>query len=179
MSWHEKYKLDPSHYIYYSTDPGLGRYVEDDAGEFRAIDRPDMYLFFESGIRGDVSTITNRYSRANNKYMKTFQPEEISKYIQYLDANNLYGRAISKPLPVGGFKWLSDGELENMMQDHLKISSCTLEVDLEYPDGLHDLHGDYPLAPENITMNGTPKLIPNLRNKSHYMLHNQNLRLYI
>ena len=104
---------------------------------------PDMYLFFESGIQGGVSTITKRYSRANNKYMRTFQSEEISKYIQYLYANNLYGWAMSKPLPVEGFKWLSDGELKNIMQDHSKISSCTLDVDLEYPDGLHDLHSDY------------------------------------
>ena len=63
----------------------------------------DMYLFFEKGIRGGISTITNRYAKANNKYMKTFNPGEISKYIQYLDANNLYGWAMSQSLPVGGF----------------------------------------------------------------------------
>ena len=130
----------------------------------------DMYLFFEKGIRGGVSTITKRYGRANNKYMgDQYDLSKPSKYITYLDANNLYGWAMSQPLPVGNFKWLTDKELNEMMNDHAKIKGCTLEVDLEYPDDLHDLHSDYPFAPESVTVNGVEKLVLNLNNKTNYV----------
>ena len=134
---HEKYKLDPSHYI---TAPFLSHdaMLKMTGVKLELLTDEDMYLFFEEGIRGGISTITNRYAKANNKYMKTFNPEKPSSYIMYLDANNLYGWAMSQPLPVGGFKWLSPNEIENMMNDHSKIKSCTLEVDLEYPQDLHD-----------------------------------------
>ena len=98
----------------------------------------------EKGIRGGVSMISNRYGKANNKYMgDRFDDSKPSKYISYLDANNLYGWAMSNPLPTHGFKWMELSELENW-ENH----SCILEVDLEYPKSLHDLHSDYPLAPE-------------------------------
>ena len=102
--------------------------------------------------------ISNRYAKANNKYMgNEFNSNEPSTYIQYLDANNLYGWAMSKPLPTHGFKWMKDNELETW-----ELHPCILEVDLEYPKELHDLHNDYPLAPEQIEVNKTEKLIPNL-----------------
>ena len=96
-----------------------------------------------------------------------------SKYIQYFDANNLYGWAMSKPLPRRGFEWMSEEELEDWRR-----FSCILEVDLEYPKSLHDLRNDYPLAPERITVNKVDKLIPNLRNKKKYVVHYENLKLY-
>ena len=106
--------------------------------------------------------ISNRYSKANNKYMDDkFNPSEPSKYIQYLDANNLYGAAMSMKLPTHGFKWMNDKELLVWR----KIP-CILEVDLEYPDKLHDLHNDYSLAPEKIKCkNEVEKLLPNLKIK--------------
>ena len=64
---------------------------------------PDMYTFFEKGTRGGTSYISNRYSKANNKYLKSYDPKQESKHI-YLDMNNLYGYAISKFLPTNGFK---------------------------------------------------------------------------
>ena len=76
-------------------------------------------------------------------------------YIVYLDANNLYGWAMSKPLPTHSFKWMKVSELETC-ENH----SCILEVDLEYPRNLHDLHSDYPLAPEKMEVNKVDKLIP-------------------
>ena len=122
-----------------------------------------MLLMVEKGIRGGVSMISNRYGKANNKYMgKSFieRERERSKYITYLDANNLYGLAMSKPLPTHGFKWMKVSELETW-ENH----SCILEVDLEYPRSLHELHSDYALAPEQIEVNKVDKLIPNFWNK--------------
>ena len=72
-----------------------------------------MLLMFDKGIRGGVSMIPKRYAKANNKYMKDFNLEEESKFIQYLDANNLYGWAMSQPLPVSNFKWMTETHLEN------------------------------------------------------------------
>ena len=65
---------------------------------------PNMYIFFEKGTRGGISYISHRYSKANNKYLKSYDPKQESKYIIYLDANNLYCYAMSKFLPTNGFK---------------------------------------------------------------------------
>ena len=121
-----------------------------------------MHLFFEEGIRGGVSTITNRYAEANHKYMESYDPEEETSFIQYLDANNLYGWAMSQALPVGNFQWLDEDEIYTFTKYPEWIRSSTLEVGLEYPDELHDLHSDYPLAPENVMANRTKKLITHL-----------------
>ena len=102
-----------------------------------------------------------------------FDPAEETKFISYLDDNNLYGWAISKQLPTSGFVWMTDNELEDW-----KHLSFFLEVDLEYPEDLHELHNDYPLAPERIKIGNVEKLIPNLNNKTNYLVHYENLRLY-
>ena len=139
----ENYKLDPAHYF---TAPGLSwdAALKMTKVELELLTDIDMLLMVEKGIRGGVSMISNRYSKANNKYMgDKFNLSEPSKYIQYLDANNLYGAAMSMKLPTHGFKWMNDKELLVWR----KIP-CILEVDLEYPNKLHDLHKDCPLAPE-------------------------------
>ena len=129
----------------------------------------------EKGIRGGISMISNRCGKANNKYMgDRFDDRKPSKYITYLDANNFYGWAMSKPLPTHSFKWIELSELENW-GNH----SCILEVDLEYSRSLHDLHSDYPLAPEQIEVNKVKKLIPNPCNKEKYILHYENLKQYL
>ena len=102
-----------------------------------------------------------------------FDPAEESKFISYLDANILYGWAMSKQLSTSGFKWMTDNEL-----DDWKHLNCFREVDLEYPEDLHDLHNDYPIAPERITIRNTEKLIPNLNNKTNYVVHYENSKLY-
>jgi len=111
--------------------------------------------------------------------MKTYVPSEPSKFITYMDANNLYGWAMSLPLPTHGFKWMDDDESENW-RNMPNGEGCILEVDLEYPKELHDLHNDYPLAPENMIPPGSNvgKLIPNLNNKKKYIVHHQTLKLY-
>ena len=114
----------------------------------------DIYLFIEKGPRGGISYIAKRYSEANNKYLKDYDPTKLSKYILYLDMNNLYGSAMSGYLPYGGFKkWLKnvDGFGVNSISEKSKIGYI-VEVDLEYPDELYVLHNDYPLAPEKLAI---------------------------
>ena len=170
----DNYKLDPAHYF---TAPGLAwdACLKITGVELELLSDIDMLLMIEEGIRGGVSMISNRYGKANNKYMgESFNEKEPSKYIQYLDANNLYGWAMSKPLPTHGFEWMKVDELETW-----ELHSCILEVDLEYPKSLHDLHNDYPLAPEQIMVNKISKLIPNLGDKKKYILHYENLKQYL
>ena len=100
-------------------------------------------------------------------------PAEESKFISYLDAKNLYGWAMSNQLSISGFKWMTDNEL-----DDWKHPSCFLEVDLEYPEDLLDLHNEGPLASERIRIRNVEKLIQNLNNKTNYVVHYENLKLY-
>ena len=171
----EIYKLDPAHYF---TAPGLAwdAALKETEVELQLSTDIDMLLMIEKGIRGGVSMISTRYSKANNKYMgDKFNPSEPSKYIQYLDANNLYGVAMSMKLPTHGFKWMSNKKLTVWSK-----YPCILEVDLEYPKRLHDLHSDYPLAAERIMCDhNVEKLIPNLRNKKKYVIHYENLQQYL
>lgn len=141
------YKLDPA---WYYTALGLAwdACLKITRVKLELLTDPDMLLLFEAGIRGGVSMITNRYGRANNPYMRKYKPRKKRKYITYLEANDLYGWAMSKPLPVGDLRWMSEGELEGWQN-----IPCVLEVDLEYPEELHDLHNDYPLAPETLVVN--------------------------
>jgi len=112
--------------------------------------------------------------------MKDFNLEEESKFIQYLDANNLYGWAVSQPLPVGNFKWMKESQLENWQEISSKEGrGSILKVDLKYPKELHDLHNDYPFASERIVVNEVEKLIPTLRKKDKYVLHHRNLKEYL
>ena len=167
------YGLDALHYY---TSPGLAWHamLKHTEAELDLISDSDMYLMIEKGIRGGVSTITKRYSVANHKYLKNYDPEKPSKHILYLDANNLYGWAMSKPLPYKNFRWMEEKEL-----DGWRSVPCILEVDLEYPKELHDLHNEYPLAPEKRTIGKVDKLIPNLNDKTKYVLHHKNLKQYL
>ena len=140
----------------------------------------EMFRFFERQIRGGVSSVFHRFSQANNKFMKDFDPSQPSKFIVYLDANSLYPTAMMQPLPVGGFEWLSEGVLEKWEKivDSEDLG-CVLEVDLEYPAELHDFHNDFPLAPELMEVGGIHKLIPNLKDKEKMILDGRNLKLFL
>ena len=155
--------MDPAQYF---TAPGLAWDVALKVTnvELELLSDMDMLLMVEKDIRGGVSRINNRYGKANNKYMymgDRFDASKPSKYITYLEANNLYRWAMSKPLPTHGFEWMKPSELENL-RNHF----CILEVDLEYPMSLHDWHNDFPLAPEGKKVNKVKKLIPKLMNNS-------------
>ena len=195
------YKLDPCHYF---TSPGLSwdAMLKMTNIKLELMTDIDMFQFIEKGMRGGTSYIANRYGEANNKYMKNYDDKIPSKYIMYLDANNLYGWAMSQYSPTGNFKWLSQKQIEKTNLGEYTENSkkgLILEVDLEYPQELHDLHNDYPLGPEkvkvakdmlsdyckkiadkfNISSGLVHKLIPTLNDKEKYILHYRNLQLYL
>ena len=197
----EFYKLDPCHYF---TSPGLSwdAMLKMTNIKLELMVDIDMFQFIEKGMRGGISYIANRYGKANNKYMKKYDKKAPQKYIMYLDANNLYGWAMSQYLPTGGFKWLTEKQINSMNLALYKEDSkkgLILEVDLEYPDELHNLHNDYPLGPEKLKVTGdmlsdyckniankynistglVHKLIPTLCDKEKYVLHYRNLQLYL
>ena len=121
--------------------------------ELELINDIDMHLFIKKEMRGGTSCIAKTHSKANNKYMKWYDSGKESKYITYLDANNLYGYAMSQYLSYNEFIWLNQKEISgfffNSIGENSSISYM-LEVDLEYPSELHELHNDYPLAPEKL-----------------------------
>ena len=96
----------------------------------------DMLMMFEHGIPGGITHISKRYAEANNNYMKDYNPDKPSTYIKYLDANNLYGCAMSQPLPSHGFRWLSgltvDGAID-LLEKRKTNKGYIFEVDLDYP----------------------------------------------
>ena len=167
------YSLDPA---FYYTAPGLAwdACLKITKVRLELLYDYEMLMMVEKGIRGGVSMISTRYGKANNPYMKDYDPDQPTKYISYLDANNLYGWAMCKPLPTEGFEWMEKEELKNW-----KSMPCILEVDLKYPEKLHDLHNDYPLAPERLIVNKVEKLIPNLNDKTKYVIHHETLKLYL
>ena len=195
------YKLGPCHYF---TSPGLSwdAMLKMTDIQLELMTDIDMFQFIEKGMRGGISYIANRYGKANNKYMKEYDEKAPSKYIMYLDANNLYGWAMSQYLPTGDFKWMTEKQINKINLAQYNEDSnkgLILEVDLEYPKELHDLHNDYPLAAERVCVNKdmlseyckkiatkynistglVHKLIPTLCNKEKYVLHYRNLQLYV
>jgi len=150
---YDNYKLDPA---YYFTAPGLSwdAFLKQTKVELELLTDENMYLFVESGIRGGISQISTRYAKANNKYMKNYDPKVEDSYIAYLDANNLYGYAMCEHLPQKDFKWnTEDWSAKRIMKLDDKASTGYLfSVDLEYPKELHALHNEYPLCPQNIAI---------------------------
>ena len=117
--------------------------------EIEKISDSNKYLFIEKELRGGVSYIAKRYAKANNKYLNDYDPKQPSTFISYIDMNNLYSWAMSEYLPYKGVKWLKNIDKFNIMSINDKSPiGYFLKVDLEYPDELHELHNDSPLAPE-------------------------------
>ena len=161
----------------------------------------NMYLFIEKGMRGGISTEMQRYVKANNPYLHDYDPDKKTSYILYLDANSLYGWAMSQPLPVSNFRWMRKmpTEKQTMSWQVKRKTGFILEVDLEYPQKLYDKHNSYPLAPEttqvpedwyspyqkepakelNLSKDKIEKLLLTLKDKKNYLLHYRNLQLYL
>ena len=139
----------------------------------------DILLMVEEGIRGGICHATHRYAKANNKYMKNYDKNKESSYIQYLDANNLYGWAMSQKLPVNDFKWVENNEInEDFIKnyDENNDKGYILEADVKYPKKLHDLHSDLPFLPERMKIAKCEKLECNLHNKKKYVVHIRSLK---
>ncbi|XP_061193783.1 uncharacterized protein LOC133202021 [Saccostrea echinata] len=195
------YGLDPAHFY---TAPGLAwqAALKMTDVHLELFTDPDMHLFIERGLRGGISMISQRYAKANNPYVEDYNHSQPNNYLMYLDANNLYGWSMSQALTSHGFRWLSKEEInsfdiQNISEDFKE--GYILSVDLDYPAELHDLHSDYPLAPEpfevkpnmlssyqkellkelNLLETSTRKLVPNLHNKTDYVIHYRNLQLYL
>ena len=194
------YELDPCHYF---SSPGLSWDAMLKMTHVKLLEKIseiDKYLFIEKGSRGGISYIAKRYAKANNKYMSDYDSNKPSTFITYLDKHNLYGLSMSEYFPYKEFEWLGNvDEFDvNSINEKSEIGYF-LEVDLEYPDKLHELHNDYPLAPEKLAISSNvlskyckeiadeyeikvgdvKKLIPNLSNKIKYVLHYRNLQLYL
>jgi len=194
---HDSYGLDPAMYL---TLPSFSwdSCLKHAGAKLDLLTDPEMHLFFENNIRGGISTISHRHAKANNPSTPNYNPEKDNSYLLYVDANNLYGWAMSEKLPTGNFNFLTPEEIANFRVQDIADDSKTgyvLECDLEYPDDLHESHNDYPLAPESILITEnflspycksfntkhipTRKLTPNLMHKYKYVTHYRNLKFYL
>ena len=123
----------------------------------------------EKGIRGGICHGIYRYAKANSKYIKNYDENEESSFLEYLDANIIYGWAMPEPLPVNGFDWM--GDLSKIDEDFIKNydkdsdKGYILEVDIKYPKNLRDLHSDLPFLPERMKIDKSNKLVCNLYDK--------------
>ena len=179
----KEYELDPAHFL---SLPGLAWQVslKKTNIELELLTDYDMLLMIEEGIRGGICHLIHRYAKANNKYMKNYNNNEESSYIQYLDANNLYGWAMSKKLSVNGFKWIDNNETAEPVinEDFIKNydenndKGYIFEVDVKYPKRLHELHSDLLFLSERMEVNKCKKLVCNLFNKKKYVAHINTLK---
>ena len=195
------YNLDPCHYF---IAPGLSwdTMLKITKIELEKISNPDIHPFIEKGMRGGIRYVSKKYSKANNKYCPDYDKNKPENNIYYHDMNNLNGYAMSEYLPYGGFKWVKvNNEAVNTIlnKSDNSLYGYFLDVDLDYPEELHDSHNDFPMAAEKIKIEddmlspyyseikkeydiktgGINKLAPNLMPKKNYAVHYRNLQYYL
>ena len=197
------YGLDP---VYYYTLPNFAfdAMLKLTGIEIDLVYDQEMYEMIEAGLRGGMTQTTCKKVEANNKYMGSdYEKNKASSYINYLDANNLYGLSMIQKLPYRSLKWDDKITEDDIINYDNGRTGFILEVDLEYPKELHELHNDYPLAPEVMNVkanmlsekqveiykliNGskepkdekTNKLILNLNDKNKYVVHIRTLQFYL
>ena len=196
------YGLDPA---YYYTLPNFAfdAMLKMTGVEIDLIYDQEMYEMIEAGLRGGMCMVSTKKVEANNKYMgEEYDKNKESSYINYFDANNLYGLSMIQKLPYKNLKWDDTLKEEDIINYKNNNIGYILEVDLEYPKELHDLHNDYPMAPEVMNVKAdmlsdkqieiyeflnhkkptdekTNKLVLNLNDKEKYVIHIRTLQFYL
>lgn len=200
----EEFGLDPVNYV------SLPSYAHDamlkyTGVELELITDPDMYLFFEKGLRGGITTAVTKYAKANNPMVPGYDSSKKTSFIVYVDKNNLYGHAMRQKLPHSNYRWATAEEIAEFNTETLKTfdfdgdTGYAFEVDAYTPKELHDKHSDFPLAPEhrivpfeelspytlelatelNIKPTKNKKLMCTLHDKEKYVVHGKTLQLYV
>ena len=166
----EIYKLDPAHFL---SAPALAwqACLKNTEVRLELLTDTDILLMVQKGTRGGICHLLNRFAKANNKYMKNYDKDIESSYIEYLDANNFYGWAMSQKRLVNGFEWIE--ELSQFKEDFIKNydedsnKGYFLEVDVKYPKILFNFHSDLLYC---------SKLVCNLQDKKNYVVHTRVLK---
>ena len=134
-----------------------------------------MILVIKKGIRVGICQATHRYNKANNKYMRNYNKNNEPSYIEYLDANNLYGWAMSQKLHINGFEWVKNLSKSNeyfiKKYDEDSNTEYFLEVNIDYPKELFNFHKDLPFLPERKKVEKVEKLICSIEDKEKYVIH--------
>ena len=198
----QQYNIDP---CYYFSGPHFtfDAFLRHSSLTLELLSDINQYLFIIKGIRGGMSMVSKRHAVANNKYVKGYNSSKSSSFILYLDANNLYGRAMQEYLPWKNFEWMSPHQLNYDFVKWLKPEGevgCIIQCSLEYPVALHNYHSDYPLAPLKKSVpygmlspvarmicdkhklkrtTNVEKLLATVEDKDFYILHYRNLQLYV
>ena len=186
----EIYILDPVHFLSAS---GLAwqACLKKTEVELELLTDIDILLMFENGIRGGICQAIYRHAKANNEYMNNYDKRKITLYLMYLDANNLYGWTMSQKCPINAFKWVKDLSQfnEHFMKNFDENSDIGyfIEVDVEYPKALFNLHKDLPFLPgrkevfdlreglpsllQRKKLEGVKKLVSSIEDKEKYVIH--------
>ena len=198
----QQYNIDP---CYYFSAPHFtfDAFLRHSSLTLELLSDINQYLFIIKGIRGGMSMVSKRHAVANNKYVEGYNSSKSSSFILYLDANNLYGRAMQEYLPWKNFEWMSPQQLNYDFIKRLEPEGevgCIIQCSLEYPVALHDYHSDYPLAPIKKSIpygmlspvarmicdkhklkrtTNVEKLLATVEDKDFYILHYRNLQLYV
>ena len=198
----QQYNIDP---CYYFSAPHFtfDAFLRHSSLTLELLSDINQYLFIIKGIRGGMSMVSKRHAVANNKYVEGYNSSKSSSFILYLDANNLYGRAMQEYLPWKNFEWMSPHQLNYDFIKRLEPEGevgCIIQCSLEYPVALHDYHSDYPLAPIKKSIpygmlspvarmicdkhklkrtTNVEKLLATVKDKDFYILHYRNLQLYV
>ena len=165
----KEYELDPA---YFCTTPGLAMEacLKQTNVKLEQLTDIDKVLLFKKGITEGIAQSIQRHASANNKYMPNFSLKQKSTYLLYVDANNLYGWAMTKKLPIDeylccdNFKKFTCKFIRNY--DNNSDTDYLFEVDIEYPKNLHDSHRDLPFLAIK-----KDKLLTILEDKENYVVH--------
>ena len=168
----EIYELDLAHFL---SPAGLAwqACLKKTKVELELLTDIDMLLMVEKGTRGAICHAIHGYVKANNKYLENYDKNIISSCLMYLDANNLYGWAMSQKLPVNSFKWVE--KLSRFNEKFIKICNENsdkgyfLKVDIDYPKELLNLHKDLPFLPERKKVNKVEKLTCGIEEKKNML----------